>query len=135
MPLVSARPSPRSCIRIRSSLVAALHTGTQQPSSKYLDSTQAHHLSVSSSPDDLPPSQRSTLNAALRVDQAGEVAANYIYQGQLAVLRRDRRTAALIQVCPAANAFEDRAHSTRCCYGLVHGSIRTCGSKKRNIWL
>lgn len=37
------------------------------------------------------------MNAALRVDQAGEVAANYIYQGQLAVLRRDRRTAALIQ--------------------------------------
>ncbi|ETW85558.1 hypothetical protein HETIRDRAFT_432275 [Heterobasidion irregulare TC 32-1] len=97
MPLVSPRPSPRSCIRIRSSLVAALHTGTQQPSSKYLDSTQAHHLSVSSSPDDLSPSQRSTLNAALRVDQAGEVAANYIYQGQLAVLRRDRRTAAVIQ--------------------------------------
>jgi len=33
----------------------------------------------------------------LRVDQAGEVAANYIYKGQLAVLQRDRATAALIQ--------------------------------------
>ncbi|QRW27644.1 ubiquinone biosynthesis monooxygenase COQ7 [Rhizoctonia solani] len=35
------------------------------------------------------------LEAALRVDQAGEVAANYIYMGQMAVLGSDRRWAAL----------------------------------------
>jgi ubiquinone biosynthesis monooxygenase Coq7 len=33
----------------------------------------------------------------LRVDQAGEVAANYIYEGQLAILRRDAAASALIQ--------------------------------------
>ena len=67
------------------------------PSSAYFDSTRTSDPSVSSTPDDLSPSQRKLLEAALRVDQAGEVAANYIYEGQLAVLRRDPATAALIQ--------------------------------------
>ncbi|KAI0255386.1 COQ7 protein [Lactifluus subvellereus] len=67
------------------------------PSSAYFDPTRTSDPSVSSTPDDLSPSQRKLLEAALRVDQAGEVAANYIYGGQLAVLRRDPATAALIQ--------------------------------------
>ncbi len=56
-------------------------------------------------PDDLSSSQRRVLEAALRVDQAGEVAANYIYAGQFVVLRRDPAAAALIQVCIYAQSF------------------------------
>jgi 3-demethoxyubiquinol 3-hydroxylase len=67
------------------------------PSSAYFDPARSSDLSVSSTPDDLSSSQRRFLEAALRVDQAGEVAANYIYEGQLAILRRDPATAALIQ--------------------------------------
>jgi 3-demethoxyubiquinol 3-hydroxylase len=67
------------------------------PSSAYLDPAISSDLSVSSTPEDLSSSQRKLLEAALRVDQAGEVAANYIYEGQLAILRRDPATAALIQ--------------------------------------
>ncbi|KAI0287931.1 COQ7 protein [Russula brevipes] len=67
------------------------------PSSFYLDGIRGSDASTSSTPDDLSPSQRGALESALRVDQAGEVAANYIYAGQLAILRHDPPTAALIQ--------------------------------------
>jgi Ubiquinone biosynthesis protein COQ7 len=76
-----------------------IHTQRHMPSSAYLDPARSSDLSVSSTPDNLSSSQRKLLEAALRVDQAGEVAANYIYEGQLAILRRDPTTAALIQVC------------------------------------
>ena len=62
-----------------------------------LDRTRGLDVSTSSTPTDLSPSQRTVLEAALRVDQAGEVAANYIYEGQLANLRRDHVSSALIQ--------------------------------------
>lgn len=73
------------------------HPHRPQPSSAYLDPGTAPDVSTASTPDHLSPSQRGLLEAALRVDQAGEVAANYIYMGQLAVLRHDPATASLIQ--------------------------------------
>ena len=75
-----------------------VHTRPHVPSSAYLDCNRGPDVSTSSTPDDLSPSQRRVLEAALRVDQAGEVAANYIYEGQLAILRRDPVSSALIQV-------------------------------------
>lgn len=74
-----------------------VHTRPSVPSSAYLDRTRGPDVSTSSTPDDLSPSQRRALEAALRVDQAGEIAANYIYEGQLAILRRDPVSSALIQ--------------------------------------
>jgi 3-demethoxyubiquinol 3-hydroxylase len=85
----------RSCSRPR--LRSFVHTRRHMPSSAYLDPARSSDSSVSSTPDDLTSPQRKLLEAALRVDQAGEVAANYIYEGQLAILRRDPTTAALIQ--------------------------------------
>jgi 3-demethoxyubiquinol 3-hydroxylase len=85
----------RSCSRPR--LHSFVHTRRHMPSSAYFDPARSSDLSVSSTPADLSSSQRRLLEAALRVDQAGEVAANYIYEGQLAILRRDPMTAALIQ--------------------------------------
>lgn len=75
-----------------------VHTRPHVPSFAYLDRNRGPDVSTSSTPDDLLPSQRRVLEAALRVDQAGEVAANYIYEGQLAILRRDPVSSALIQV-------------------------------------
>lgn len=49
-------------------------------------------------PTNLSESQRATIDAAIRVDQAGEVAANWIYKGQLAVLGRDPQTGDVIRV-------------------------------------
>jgi ubiquinone biosynthesis monooxygenase Coq7 len=74
-----------------------VHTRPPVPSAAYVDPTRGPDVSTSSTPDDLSPSQRRVLEAALRVDQAGEVAANYIYEGQLAILRRDPVASALIQ--------------------------------------
>jgi ubiquinone biosynthesis monooxygenase Coq7 len=70
-----------------------------QPSHIYFDLAKSSDSSVSTTPDHLSPAQRDELESALRVDQAGEVAANYIYRGQLAVLGRDPQSGPLIKVC------------------------------------
>ena len=41
------------------------------------------------------------LESAIRVDHAGEIAANYIYRGQMAVLGGDRIVGPVIQVRPS----------------------------------
>lgn len=48
-------------------------------------------------PRDIPPAVKEELESALRVDQAGELAANWIYRGQHDVLGRDPATGPLIQ--------------------------------------
>lgn len=49
--------------------------------------------------------ERATLNSAIRVDQAGEVAANWIYKGQMAVLGRDPTVGRVIQVIQSLLKF------------------------------
>jgi 3-demethoxyubiquinol 3-hydroxylase len=68
-------------------------------SKAYTDVNGSHEAAVSSTPQGLSSSQREALESALRVDQAGELAADWIYRGQLAVLKRDRVAGPLIQVC------------------------------------
>ena len=67
------------------------------PSAAYTDPSRHAEPGVSSTPD-ITPEQRQRLDAALRVDQAGEIAANYIYKGQLAVLGKHPVAGPLIQV-------------------------------------
>lgn len=62
-----------------------------------MDPSKNQEPGVSTSPD-ISPEQREILDNALRVDQAGEIAANWIYQGQITVLGRDPRVGPLIQV-------------------------------------
>lgn len=69
------------------------------PSAAYTDPSRHAEPGVSSTPD-ITPEQRQRLDAALRVDQAGEIAANYIYKGQLAVLGKHPVAGPLIQVSP-----------------------------------
>lgn len=68
------------------------------PSSAYTSPGATQDTSTSSTPQDLTQQERNAIDAALRVDQAGEVAANYIYMGQYAVLGRDRKFGPLIGV-------------------------------------
>ncbi|EJD53386.1 COQ7 protein [Auricularia subglabra TFB-10046 SS5] len=70
---------------------------SQLPSAAYYAPTRRTEPATGSSPTNLSPQQRRALDAAIRVDQAGEVAANWIYMGQHAVLGRDPATGALIQ--------------------------------------
>jgi len=53
--------------------------------------------STSTTPENLTSQQRELLSQSIRVDQAGEVAANTIYQGQLFVLGRDPKVGPVIQ--------------------------------------
>jgi ubiquinone biosynthesis monooxygenase Coq7 len=64
----------------------------------YLDPNRINELSFKTSPLDLTRAQREALDSALRVDQAGEIAANWIYKGQMVVLGHDPRLRSLIQV-------------------------------------
>jgi len=68
-----------------------------QPSAAYFDPSKTTDPSVTRTPENLTEAQREELQSALRVDQAGEVAANYIYKGQLAVFQRDPKYGPLIQ--------------------------------------
>jgi 3-demethoxyubiquinol 3-hydroxylase len=55
-------------------------------------------------PEYLSPVQRETLASAIRVDQAGEVAANWIYRGQMAVLGKDAVAGSVIQASSPLSA-------------------------------
>lgn len=67
-------------------------------SAAYTSPTPTPDAATTSTPLDLTQKQRDALDAALRVDQAGEIAANWIYAGQAAVLGRDKKLGGLIQV-------------------------------------
>ncbi|KAF9476604.1 COQ7 protein [Pholiota conissans] len=72
-------------------------SSTQHPSTAYTHLSRTHGSATHATPTDLTASQRHALESALRVDQAGEIAANYIYKGQLAILGRDKELGPLIQ--------------------------------------
>lgn len=64
----------------------------------YTDPSNSTHPAVTTSPFSITSEQRAALDSALRVDQAGEVAANWIYKGQLSVLGKDATAGPMIQV-------------------------------------
>jgi hypothetical protein len=70
---------------------------SQYPSHAYTEPSKTYEDATHTTPTDLTPTERQALHSALRVDQAGEIAANYIYQGQMAVLGRDKQLGSLIQ--------------------------------------
>lgn len=94
-----------------------------QPCQVYFNQAKSSEPSVSTTPDHLSPAQRDELERALRVDQAGEVAANYIYKGQLAVLGQDPQSGPLIKVFHSDYLQEPEFTS----------DARKCGTKRRNI--
>ncbi|KAF7295249.1 5-demethoxyubiquinone hydroxylase, mitochondrial [Mycena indigotica] len=70
--------------------------GRVQASAVYLNKASSTLPSVSTTPA-LSHAQREKLDSALRVDQAGEIAANYIYMGQMMILGRNPALKPLIQ--------------------------------------
>ncbi|TFK93145.1 COQ7 protein [Polyporus arcularius HHB13444] len=88
---VVLRPASRSAARTLATAAQPL------ASSIYLDPTRSQDPSVTTTPQDVSPELRHELESALRVDQAGELAANWIYKGQHDVLGRDPATGPLIQ--------------------------------------
>ena len=46
----------------------------------------------------LTPNQKKLIDSMIRIDQAGEIGANYIYKGQIAILGNDKKVGPIIQV-------------------------------------
>ena len=46
----------------------------------------------------LTPNQKKLIDSMIRIDQAGEIGANYIYKGQMAILGNDKKVGPIIQV-------------------------------------
>ncbi|KIM48952.1 hypothetical protein M413DRAFT_438129 [Hebeloma cylindrosporum] len=88
---------PKSFPRLYVSARSLTTAPRRLPSTSYTDPSPGCELAAQATPSDLTESQRQILESALRVDQAGEIAANYIYQGQMAVLGEDKRMGSLIQ--------------------------------------
>lgn len=88
----------RSAVLLRPLTRTFTRASQQQPSQAYTDVLKSDDLAINSTPSDLVPSERDILDSALRVDQAGEIAANYIYRGQMAVLGHDRKLGVILQV-------------------------------------
>ncbi|KAI0668562.1 COQ7 protein [Trametes maxima] len=86
---------------LRPALVSALRAHSTNarllPSTAYVDPAHANDASVLTTPETVSADAREELESALRVDQAGELAANWIYKGQHDVLGRDPTTGPLIQ--------------------------------------
>jgi ubiquinone biosynthesis monooxygenase Coq7 len=96
-----------------------------RPSGAYLDPTRIHNeLSFDTSPLDLTHTEREALDSALRVNQAGEIAANWIYQGQMAVLSHDNKLRSLIQVSRTVLTMTAQQSSSL---------SRICGTKRKTI--
>lgn len=104
---VHKRIGQRACKVVRRSYAS---TTRLLPSAAYTHPTNSPEASASSTPGDITKEQRNILDAALRVDQAGEVAANWIYIGQLAVLGRDRVVGPLIQVSMNVQLVQQRLY-------------------------
>ncbi|KAH9857722.1 COQ7 protein [Lenzites betulinus] len=87
----SLRPVSAAAVRTLST------TARPVPSHAYTDPALSQHPSIHTTPENIPHEVRIELESALRVDQAGELAANWIYKGQHDVLGRDPATGPLIQ--------------------------------------
>lgn len=118
----------------RSSL-ARFHSTSANPSlasSAYVEQ-ETPSPATHETPSDLTRPEREGLEAALRVDQAGEVAANYIYMGQMAVLGKDPRLRNLIQVREPGSCSEiPKTHTSKKL--RFTGLISTCGTKRNDIF-
>ncbi|KAK7043712.1 ubiquinone biosynthesis monooxygenase Coq7 [Paramarasmius palmivorus] len=66
-------------------------------SQAYTDPGNAKDPAITTTPSNITEAQRASLDSALRVDQAGEIAANYIYYGQHFILGKNPTVGSLIQ--------------------------------------
>lgn len=106
---------------LRRTLATAAHPSLA--SSVYLDPARAQDPSVTTTPNAIPPELRHEIETALRVDQAGELAANWIYKGQHDVLGRDPVTGPLIQASTTVLFLVAHALTLLC---------RRCGTKRKS---
>jgi demethoxyubiquinone hydroxylase (CLK1/Coq7/Cat5 family) len=80
---------------------------TSKGSTFYTDPSKTQEPGVPTSPSPvISLEQREILDNALRVDQSGEIAANWIYRGRVTVLDCDPRLGLLIQLSHLETAIQ-----------------------------
>ncbi|KAG0364063.1 putative ubiquinone metabolism-related protein [Gamsiella multidivaricata] len=95
--------------------------------------TATQSSSTSSDTSEVPPlrlskEQRALLEEMIRVDQAGELGANWIYRGQYAVLGSDKKVGPLLQ-----HMWDQEKHHLRVFDGIV-SQYRVRPTALRPIW-
>jgi demethoxyubiquinone hydroxylase (CLK1/Coq7/Cat5 family) len=65
---------------------------------KYNSPTKEPNNHDQKKPVSLTPKQKKLIDSMIRIDQAGEIGANYIYKGQMAILGNDKKVGSIIQV-------------------------------------
>lgn len=93
----------RTTLLTRSTRLIPKHSSLYSRTFATTPSTQDASSSSSSETKDVPPlrlsrEQRAALEEMIRVDQAGELGANWIYRGQYAVLGSDKKVGPLLEV-------------------------------------
>ncbi|KAF9203772.1 ubiquinone biosynthesis monooxygenase Coq7 [Podila verticillata] len=88
---------------------------------------------TSTEPKDVPPlrlskEQRAVLEEMIRVDQAGELGANWIYRGQYAVLGSDKKVGPLLE-----HMWEQEKHHLKVFDGII-AQHRVRPTALRPIW-
>jgi hypothetical protein len=108
--------------------ITRLHSTSSkpQPSSAYFASSPTPATRTT---PPLSPAQRDLLEKIIRVDQAGEVAANWIYKGQHKIFENDRETGPLIKVHPSRTWF---LKNKELYADEGHAGFRKCGMRRRS---
>ena len=97
---VANRTVRRRCLATSSSQSSS--TPSDNNASTSTSSAQPHSQSPSQDRP-LTPVERAFLDKAIRVDQAGELAANYIHAGQTCVLGCDPQVGNVVKVCSSCS--------------------------------
>lgn len=92
--LSTTAPTRQATTSAASASTSNSHNNTSSADS----SSTSTDASVSLPPLKLSKEQREILEEMIRVDQAGELGANWIYRGQYAVLGSDKKVGPLLQV-------------------------------------
>ncbi|KAG0045638.1 ubiquinone biosynthesis monooxygenase Coq7 [Gryganskiella cystojenkinii] len=108
-------------------------TSSAQTCQESEDPSASSSSSSASSPSSHPPlrlskEQREMLEEMIRVDQAGELGANWIYRGQYAVLGSDKKVGPLLQ-----HMWDQEKHHLKVFDGIV-SQYRVRPTALRPIW-
>ncbi|KAF9296923.1 ubiquinone biosynthesis monooxygenase Coq7 [Mortierella antarctica] len=123
----------RTTLLTRSTRLIPKHSSLYSRTFATTPSTQDASSSSSSETKDVPPlrlsrEQRAALEEMIRVDQAGELGANWIYRGQYAVLGSDKKVGPLLE-----HMWEQEKHHLRVFDGII-AQHRVRPTALRPLW-
>ncbi|KAK3825487.1 MAG: ubiquinone biosynthesis protein COQ7-domain-containing protein [Benniella sp.] len=135
-----ARPALHTATRAFS-VTATRRQATFVPNSGSFDNTSGNNVATPASSSSTPPAdastvpplrlskeQREMLEEMIRIDQAGELGANWIYRGQYAVLGSDKKVGPLLQ-----HMWDQEKHHLKVFDGII-SQFRVRPTALRPFW-